>query len=154
MNASLDSSNTASGTIVVRPLTSSSSADSSHAGHAQRPAEKRSRRGCVTCRARRVSLDSQVVTIHHKIARSCVLWSERLEANLSLQVKCDELHPTCTQCVRKQATCQWSSDPDVIRSAPLDLPGSRSRGIMACSACRLRKVRKMSTSTSSAEMGS
>jgi hypothetical protein len=83
---------------------------------------ERTLEGCLTCRARRVSL-----------------W-HLSKLTLTFQMRCDGQQPTCRSCIQGDFDCLW---PDVgpsnhAQASPKAPRGDRSR--LACLPCRSRKV--------------
>lgn len=51
-----------------------------------------------------------------------------------MKVKCDEKHPSCAQCEKRNVTCKWHHDNTALE------PIARRRGVLACAGCRSKKV--------------
>ena len=51
-----------------------------------------------------------------------------------VKVKCDEKHPSCAQCEKRNVTCRWHHDNTALE------PIARRRGVLACAGCRSKKV--------------
>lgn len=69
----------------------------------------------------------------NKGANTCLLSSVGKDS--LAQVKCDEVHPTCSRCKERPAVCEW---PKAADQTERKLPHPRK--LSSCDVCRQRKV--------------